>query len=149
MSSAMTRSSWKRCAGRSLTPPRVLRDYLSERDLAERWGVSIRTVQRRIGGASLSPVGVKDRLPHLHRRDVEARKLMAVRAGQSRILKSPIFSVCVAHRKAASPKPRVVFTLLASCPQLASALFFGIWTRSARSQRACVRSAHQRTDSAG
>ena len=92
----------------------VFRDYLSERDLAERWGVSVRTVQRRIGGASLSPVGVEDRLPHFHRRDVEAyeaSKSIAVRAGQSRRLKSPIFSVCVAHRKGGQSKTSSCFYL--------------------------------------
>jgi len=92
----------------------VFRDYLSERDLAERWGVSVRTVQRRIGGASLSPVGIEDRLPHFHRRDIEAYEAsqsISVRAGQSRSLKSPIFSVCVAHRKGGQSKTSSCFYL--------------------------------------
>src|SRR5438132_6848589 len=98
-------------AGRS----EVFRDYLSERDLAERWGVSLRTVQRRMSAAgSLAPVGVQDRLPHFHRRDVEAyesNRSIAPRMGHSRPLKSPIFSVCVAHRKGGQSKTSSCFYL--------------------------------------
>src|SRR5438132_12921593 len=87
--------------------PEVFRDYLSERDLAKRWGVSLRTVQRRVNSArSLAPVGVQDRLPHFHRRDVEAyeaNRSIAPRMGRSRPL-SPIFSDCVAHRKGGQSK---------------------------------------------
>jgi cellulose biosynthesis protein BcsQ len=92
----------------------VFRDYLSERELAERWGVSARTVHRRIAGARLSPVGVEDRLPHFHRRDVEAyeaKQSIAARGGQRRILKSPIFSVCIAHRKGGQSKTSSCFYL--------------------------------------
>ena len=86
----------------------VFRDYLSERELAERWGVSARTVHRRIAGARLSPVGVEDRLPHFHRRDVEAyeaKQSIAARGGQRRILKSHLQRL---HR---SPQGRTIQNL--------------------------------------
>jgi cellulose biosynthesis protein BcsQ len=92
----------------------VFRDYLSERDLAERWGVSLRTVQRRVSTGSLAPVGIQDRLPHFHRRDVEAyeaNRCIAPRTGRSRPQKSPIFSVCVAHRKGGQSKTSSCFYL--------------------------------------
>jgi hypothetical protein len=88
-------------------PSERLRDYLNERDLAERWGVSVRTVRRRIGGSRVSPVSVDDHSPHFHRRDVEAyeaSQAFVVCAGRSRVIKAPIFSVCVAHRKGGQSK---------------------------------------------
>src|SRR5215469_801044 len=92
----------------------ALRDYLSERDLVERWGVSLRTVQRRIGMANLKPIGVEDRLPHFHRGDIEAyeaNRSISPQPGRTRPLKTPIFSVCVAHRKGGQSKTSTCFYL--------------------------------------
>ena len=91
-----------------------LRDYLSERDLAERWGVSLRTVQRRVNTANLKPVGVQDRLPHFHKHEVEAyesSKSISPRPGRSRNTRRPIFSVCIAHRKGGQSKTSTCFYL--------------------------------------
>jgi cellulose biosynthesis protein BcsQ len=90
------------------------RDYLSERDPAERWSVTVRTVQRRVEKANLSPVGVADRQPHFRRHDVEAYEAdrsISRSSGRVRPLKSPIFSICVAHRKGGQAKTSTCFYL--------------------------------------
>src|SRR5439155_14016567 len=82
--------------------------------LAERWGVSLRTVQRRISTANLQPVGVQDRLPHFHKQEVEAyesRRSISPRPGRSHSVKRPIFSVCIAHRKGGQSKTSSCFYL--------------------------------------
>jgi cellulose biosynthesis protein BcsQ len=92
----------------------TFRDYLSERDLAQRWSVTVRTVQRRVERARLSPVGVADRQPHFRRSDVEAYEAdhsIVRSSGAVQPLKSPIFSVCVAHRKGGQAKTSTCFYL--------------------------------------
>src|SRR5205823_3025625 len=52
--------------------------------------------------------------PHFHRRDVEAyeaKQSSEARGGQRRVLKSPIFSVCIAHRKGGQSKTSSCFYL--------------------------------------
>jgi chromosome partitioning protein len=89
--------------------------FLSEHELAERWRVSLRTVQRRITSAGLEPVGVVGRAPHFHREVVEGAEHIhgwrTYAAGRARKTTAQPYRVCIAHRKGGVAKTTTTYYL--------------------------------------
>jgi chromosome partitioning protein len=93
----------------------VLNAFLSEHELADRWRVTTRTVQRRIVEAGLERIGLVDRAPHFYREAVEAAE--RIHSWRVRISTGTVqpgsgpFRVCIAHRKGGVAKTTTTYYL--------------------------------------
>ena len=89
--------------------------FISQYELAERWGVSLRTVQRRLGQADLEPIGVVNRAPHFYREAVEsAEHIYGWRPGPSNFSRKHTwrpYRLCIAHRKGGVAKTTTTYYL--------------------------------------
>jgi len=96
-------------------PSTELTAFLSEHDLTGRWGVTLRTVQRRINEAKLQAVTIADRTPHFYRGEVEACETAhawpVVRSAAARRTATDTYRVCIAHRKGGVSKTTTTFFL--------------------------------------
>ena len=88
---------------------------MAHRPAPERWGVSLRTVQRRLEQADLEPVGLVNRAPHFFREAVEtAERVYGWRAHTSRPTRQRTwrpYRVCIAHRKGGVAKTTTTYYL--------------------------------------
>ncbi len=89
--------------------------FLSEHELTSRWGVTLRTVERRIAEARLQRVGLVDRTPHFYLEAIEAAERIhgwrvADRSRPSRVRRQP-YRLCIAHRKGGVAKTTTTYYL--------------------------------------
>jgi hypothetical protein len=89
--------------------------FISEHDLTERWGVTLRTVQRRLDQAALEPVGVVSRAPHFYLEAVESAERIhewpVYKASRSHRQAWRPYRVCIAHRKGGVAKTTTTYYL--------------------------------------